>query len=471
MIVMLFQVFGSLGGAFWIGDYGYDNNNNDGGDGDDGNFEGFANSWNVFEQLAAWRFLIGVGCGGVYPLAASLSSESQSQSQSSSTSGQNPTATIQQNVQKLKMLAATFSTQGIGFVSVPIVAIITLLICGENGLDFVWRFMVAFGALPGIILMVIRFREFQTQRLAARRRQEQEEEQQQAQSINDIDILEGSDVVDASGQHATANGNNMDPEHANDTSIATQILTPKPNLWNAIKTEEQLLLKLIGTAGTWFLFDIVFYGNTLFQPVVIKTAFGYDDYDEDDGNGANDQNEFSSLVKNIRDSMILSTIALPGYFVSIALIGRRMCWKFHQTPRFIQIQGFTFMAILYSTIAYSWDTLTQHHSLLVLLYGGTFFFSNYGPNTTTFMLPSITFSPQCRSTLNGIAAASGKAGALVGSLLFDPLSNKYGDAFVMFLCALTSVLAGVITAICCRPFHINVRDSSSSSSSGSVQAG
>ena len=192
----------------------------------------------------------------------------------------------------------------------------------------------------------------------------------------------------------------------------------------------------------------MFYGNTLFQPVVIKTAFGYDDADDDN---INDADEFSELVDNIRDSMILSAIALPGYFVAIALIGTRLCFKFIQTPRYIQIQGFAFMAIIYFIISEMWDVLTQHHWLLVFLYGSTFFFSNYGPNTTTFMLPSITFSPDCRSTLNGISAASGKAGALFGALMFQPISSKYGDAKVMQLCALTSVFAGIITMLCTKP--------------------
>lgn len=221
------------------------------------------------------------------------------------------------------------------------------------------------------------------------------------------------------------------------------------------------------------MFDVVFYGNTLFQPVVLRTAFGYDDGDED--------NEFGNLVKNIRDSGILSLISLPGYFVSIALIGSRVCFKFIQTPKYIQLQGFVIMAILYSIIAATWNILTQHHSLLVILYGSTFFFSSkntltiltfvlismklslnfananpflpdadYGPNTTTFMLPSLTFSPECRSTLNGISAASGKAGALIGSIMFEPVAKKYGDGTVMFLCAFTSIFGGIITVFCCK---------------------
>ena len=32
--------------------------------------------------------------------------------------------------------------------------------------------------------------------------------------------------------------------------------------------------KLLGTAGGWFLFDITFYGNSLFQPTVLHEARG-----------------------------------------------------------------------------------------------------------------------------------------------------------------------------------------------------
>merc|ERR1711938_187702 len=34
--------------------------------------------------------------------------------------------------------------------------------------------------------------------------------------------------------------------------------------------------KLLGTAGGWFLFDITFYGNSLFQPTVLSSVFHVD---------------------------------------------------------------------------------------------------------------------------------------------------------------------------------------------------
>ena len=46
--------------------------------------------------------------------------------------------------------------------------------------------------------------------------------------------------------------------------------------------------------------------------------------------------------------------------------------------------------------------------LMLLLYGLTFFFANFGPNSTTFILPSETFPAHMRTTLNGFSAAMGK---------------------------------------------------------------
>ena len=63
----------------------------------------------------------------------------------------------------------------------------------------------------------------------------------------------------------------------------------------------------------------------------------------------------------------------------------------------------------------------------------------------TFMLPSITFSRSIRSTLNGICAASGKIGALLGAVLFLPLATWVGDAQVILLCACVSIVGAMLT--------------------------
>jgi MFS transporter, PHS family, inorganic phosphate transporter len=232
-----------------------------------------------------------------------------------------------------------------------------------------------------------------------------------------IAVLQGNDPAFVIGDIEEEDQNN--PIH---------MLASNPGLWAALKTEPRLFTKLLGTAGTWFLFDVLFYGNTLFQPIVMEAAFG------------TSVDENSELKKAATDSLILAMIALPGYIVSALVIGKRLCY-IQQTPRYVQLQGFFAMALLYAIIGAYWGYLKRLPSLLVFVYGMTFFFANYGPNTTTFVFPSLVFSPECRSTLNGIAAASGKAGALFGATLFAPAADAFGDSSVMLICAGVAVVA------------------------------
>ncbi|GLT61851.1 hypothetical protein SLA2020_345270 [Shorea laevis] len=54
----------------------------------------------------------------------------------------------------------------------------------------------------------------------------------------------------------------------------------------------------------------------------------------------------------------------------------------------------------------------------LVMYSLTFFFANFGPNSTTFIVPAEIFPARLRSTCHGISAAAGKAGAIVGAFGF-----------------------------------------------------
>ncbi|KAK4478199.1 hypothetical protein RD792_017482 [Penstemon davidsonii] len=54
----------------------------------------------------------------------------------------------------------------------------------------------------------------------------------------------------------------------------------------------------------------------------------------------------------------------------------------------------------------------------LVMYALTFFFANFGPNATTFVVPAEVFPARLRSTCHGISAAAGKAGAIVGAYGF-----------------------------------------------------
>jgi hypothetical protein len=50
-----------------------------------------------------------------------------------------------------------------------------------------------------------------------------------------------------------------------------------------------------------------------------------------------------------------------------------------------------------------------------VLFGATYFFSESGPNTTTFVYPAEIFPVRVRTSSYGVAAASEKIGAFVGT--------------------------------------------------------
>uniref|UniRef100_M0ZWT8 High affinity inorganic phosphate transporter n=1 Tax=Solanum tuberosum TaxID=4113 RepID=M0ZWT8_SOLTU len=100
----------------------------------------------------------------------------------------------------------------------------------------------------------------------------------------------------------------------------------------------------------------------------------------------------------------------------------------------IQLIGFTMMTVFMFALAipYHHWTLPGHHIGFVVLYSLTFFFANFGPNATTFVVPAEIFPARLRSTCHGISAACGKLGAMVGAFGFlylaQPQDKTKADA-------------------------------------------
>lgn len=224
--------------------------------------------------------------------------------------------------------ALTFSMQGVGYLAVPLVAWALLSIFPEDS-DMAWRLLLGIGCIPGACLMILRLPRQLVKSPAS------------------------EDMVDAAKMRKST-------MVASSRKVSVSVI-------DAIQVEANLVRKILGTGGCWFLFDVLFYGNTLFQPVVLGAAFG----------------DSETVLKSAIDSSIISALALPGYFISLIAVGR-------QSPRFIQSQGFLVMGILYAFIGLSFKSLAHEKFLLLGLYGSTFFFSNYGPNVTVSIVSQIT---------------------------------------------------------------------------------
>ncbi|KIW37998.1 uncharacterized protein PV06_09974 [Exophiala oligosperma] len=185
---------------------------------------------------------------------------------------------------------------------------------------------------------------------------------------------------------------------------------------------------LFGVSAAWFLFDIAFYGINLNQSIVLS-KIGYGKADTPWGT------LWNTAVGNI---IVSSAGYLPGFYIGIFLpdlVGR-------VSQQFWCSVG---VVILYAI----WAGVSHHTSTggLVTIFTLSQLVLNMGPNVSTFLLPVEVFPTRVRGTAHGIAAASGKVGAIVTSFAFGSLTDAIGLpgvlgflAGIMALCAAVTLL-------------------------------
>jgi MFS family permease len=200
----------------------------------------------------------------------------------------------------------------------------------------------------------------------------------------------------------------------------------RPTGMRGILADRRLLRWLIGASSAWLLFDFVYYGNTISSPVIVKLVAPH-----------------SSLIGQTAYVLaIFAVFALPAYLLAawtIDGIGRRVM----QTGGFVLI-GLAFFGLWLIPGA------TTTVAPFIVLFGLTYFFSEFGPNTTTFVYPAEIFPVRVRTTSHGIAAASGKIGGFIGTYALTSLLPRIGlgrtSAIVGFI-----ALAGAIITITTLP--------------------
>lgn len=210
---------------------------------------------------------------------------------------------------------------------------------------------------------------------------------------------------------------------------------------------------LFACSISWFLVDIVFYSSNLFQSHIYKQF--------PETSTVNAYEEAFHVAKLQAIIAVCSTI--PGYFATVYFIDRIGRVK-------IQMLGFFFVGICLFAIGVPYSTYWNDDDNnskggrntnvgFIVLYGLTFFFSNFGPNTTTFIVPAELFPARFRSTCHGISGAFGKIGAIIGSVGFlwasqDRKMNGYrkgiGMTASLILLAAVSMLGMITTFLFTR---------------------
>ena len=170
----------------------------------------------------------------------------------------------------------------------------------------------------------------------------------------------------------------------------------------ALTRRRDMAVRLIGASAAWFLMDFAYYGNTVSSPLVLHAVAPND----------------SLITETLTQLAIFAIAAVPGYFVAAAMmdrIGRKT----------IQILGFAMMAMSFAAIA-AIPGIEKLVYPFLIVYGISYFFTEFGPNATTFVYPAELFPVEGRTTGHGIAAAAGKIGGFIGVFLFPILLSAGG---------------------------------------------
>jgi MFS transporter, PHS family, inorganic phosphate transporter len=87
----------------------------------------------------------------------------------------------------------------------------------------------------------------------------------------------------------------------------------------------------------------------------------------------------------------------------------------------------------------------------LVVYGMSYFLTEFGPNMTTFVLPSALYPVSIRTTGHGVSAGIGKLGAFIGAFLFPGLQSSLGLPGTLLLTAGVSVLGLALTFVLPEP--------------------
>ncbi|KAI8645538.1 phosphate:H+ symporter [Parasitella parasitica] len=334
--------------------------------------------------ITFWRILVGIGIGGDYPLSSVI------------------TAEFATTKHRGAMMSAVFAMQGIGQVTAGIVGLVvtaafkSAIEYDQANLDYVWRIVIGLGAIPGVCALYYRLTIPETPRYTM------DIENKFEKGISDAKafIEKGASSGDYTENTVTAHAVVEDgPPKATWKDFRQHF-----GQWKHGKV-------LIGTAYSWFALDVAWYGLGLNNSIILNNigfAGGSDAYNA----------VFRTCVGNVIINLLGS---VPGYWISVFTIDK-------MGRKTIQIMGFTMLTIMFVILGFGYSAIIEKSiPLFIVLYTITQIFFNWGPNTTTFVVPGECFPTRYRSTAHGISAASGKIGAIVAQVGFGLLKDIGGS--------------------------------------------
>ncbi|KAI0412524.1 major facilitator superfamily domain-containing protein [Xylaria grammica] len=403
---------------------------------------GAHNSMKVYGWILFWRILLGIGLGAEYPLSSIIAAEWSS------------------TKSRGRMMAAVFLMQSVGQLAAYGFGLAILVGVSNNlGLspeerdpeiavpkvDAIWRAIIGVGAFPALVSLVLR-------------RTIPETPYYLVETGRVTDAVTAAREVYAPQVTLQPTGHDaLSPMQTMSNEPAENFKNCKGSWWaNTVEyvREARTYLShnsrwriLLGVMLTWWLLDLAYYGLGLDNPKTISAIWRWDTPDPSSNAsfvcGRDQGTEIykmlhGNIVKNIAT---ISSGTLPGSIIILLAIDyvprvTWMAWTFVALAVLFAINGGTFF------IAFESDK----HGLTIVLYVLAQVVFNLGPNTMTFILPAELFATKFRGTFYGLAAASGKLGAITILLIIN-FGVYEGKAFLPSGSAFAKTLLGFTPAM------------------------
>jgi hypothetical protein len=417
----------------------------------------------LFRIFRCLLFVFGIGVGGEYPLAASSASEkAMAEMQKRANLNMDDHG---EELARGRQVQLVFTMQGAGILLNSLVLMVLLGLLGDDGntehLILIWQISYSIGAFILLIVVVTRIFLLQESEIW-----KHEKLQREGQQLHDLSTAQQSSSARISKEDredseakstvavASKSRNSPHTQPPLDSMPAITIVDSisslsapsvvykdaddhdgilrdyddeefdlRNSVWSN-RNEYVLLVKnygmrLLGVSLAWWLWDICFYGNKLFQSAFLLALTGAD----------------TTLFQFAAAASLNSAVALAGYLVAAAIVDNPRLGR-----RRLQQYGFLLTGCLFVGVGFMFEYSDTW--ILVVMYLGTSFLGQVGPNATTFLIPAEVFPTEMRTICHGIAAASGKLGALTASIAFGLFDNEL-DMFMFS--GYASFLACVVT--------------------------
>ncbi|CAD7931580.1 unnamed protein product [Amoebophrya sp. A25] len=370
----------------------------------------------IYEVFIACRFVLGIGIGGLYPLSAA-----QAAQEATKNGGQELTPQEEEARDREKSAAVgwNFFWQQPGNCAPYLVGLMLFAISTDTAFQF--RFLVAVGLLPLLLVLTWNLEKVREEELA------------KGLLLMEAGALNASSPQSSSKEGAVVGSpSHVDLEAAGQTSY--QVSRPGVRAETSKGTsssstlEDQLfsdynIRTLIGTGGTWFLFDVAYYGTQIFSPFILQQIFTE-----------------KSLVTNCAQALVSACFQIPGTICGIQYLGIVDVKK-------LNTHGFIFMGAAFALLAVL-KALAFHPYILYAAYCLLQFSLGFGCILSTYVLPTVVFAENVRGTMHGISAGLGKAGAAVGAFLFPAVSASLDPSIANQTLMATQALVCFAGLIC-----------------------